>query len=110
DRTFTAASAVIANGHFYGGRFTCAPLARLHDPLLYACLFRKPGPLRALRYCAWLVLGRLDRLPDVTILPAARVTVHGNAGEPVQGDGEIIGKSPMIAFLANHTLRVVMPA
>lgn len=110
NRTFTAASAVVANGHYYGGKFTCAPLARLQDPLLYACLFLKPGPLRALRYCTWLVLGRLDRLPDVAILPAVRVTVDGVIGEPVQGDGEILAQSPMTAFLAGHTLRIVMPS
>ncbi len=108
-QAFEAASAVIANGHFYGGRFTCAPLARLEDPLLYTCLFLKPGPLRALRYCTWLVLGRLHRLPDVTILPSLRVSVEGSVGEPVQGDGDIVAETPMTACLAGNTLKVLMP-
>lgn len=109
-RNYTAASVVVANGHFYGGRFSCAPQARLCDPQLYACLFLKPGPWRALRYCTWLVLGRLDRLEDVVIESAVRVSVDGKVGEPIQADGEIVGKSPMSVFLVGDTLPVVMPA
>ena len=30
----------MANGHFYGGRFVCAPTARLEDPLFQAKLSR----------------------------------------------------------------------
>jgi YegS/Rv2252/BmrU family lipid kinase len=104
-----AASAVIANGHFYAGRHTCAPLARLGQPLLYVCLFLRPGPLRALRYGLWLLLGRLDRLDDVLILPGRQVTIEGPAGEPVQGDGDIIARVPLKAGLAEKTLSVVAP-
>lgn len=107
--THGAASAVIANGHFYAGRHTCAPLARLGEPLLYVCLFLRPGPLRALRYGLWLVLGRLEKLDDVLILPGEKVTIEGPAGEPVQGDGDIIGRLPLAAGLAERTLRVVAP-
>ncbi len=109
DRTFEASSVVVANGHFYGGRFTCAPLARLEDPVLYACVFLKTGPLRALRYCTWLVLDMLHRLPDVAVLPAVRVSVDGTAGEPVQGDGDIITATPVTISLAEKPLRIVMP-
>jgi YegS/Rv2252/BmrU family lipid kinase len=108
-REFEAASVIVANGHYYGGRFTCAPMARLEEPLLYTCLFLKPGPWRALRYCTWLVLGRLHRLPDVAILPSTQVSVDGRAGEPVQGDGDIIAETPMTARLAEGTLKVLMP-
>lgn len=104
-----AASAVIANGHFYAGRHTCAPLARLDEPLLYVCLFLRPGPLRALRYGLWLLLGRLERLDDVLILPGRQVAIEGPAGEPVQGDGDIIARVPFQAGLAEKTLSVVAP-
>lgn len=108
--THTAASVVIANGHFYAGRHTCAPRARLDEPQMYACLFLRPGPLRALRYAAGLLFGILDRLSDVIILPARRVTVDGPAGEPVQGDGDIIARMPLEIVLADQTLRLVTPA
>ncbi|MBE0530377.1 MAG: diacylglycerol kinase family lipid kinase [Rhodospirillales bacterium] len=103
------ASAVIANGHFYAGRHTCAPLARLGEPLLYVCLFLRPGPLRALRYGLWLLLGRLERLDDVLILPGRQVTIEGPEGEPVQGDGDIIARVPLKAGLAEKTFSVVAP-
>jgi len=106
---YTAASVVVANGHFYGGRFTCAPKARLEKPELYACLFLKPGPWRAFRYCAWLVFGRLHRLKDVIIQPARQISVNGNGGDPIQADGEIVGVSPMTVSLADGTLSVLMP-
>lgn len=110
DETHTAASVVIANGHFYAGRHTCAPKARLDEPVLYACLFLRPGPWRALRYAAGLLFGCLDRLSDVIILPAERVTVDGPAGEPVQGDGDLIGTMPLRVTIAPNTLRLVVPA
>ncbi len=104
-----AASVVVANGHFYGGRFTCAPQARLGDPTLYACLFLRPGPWSAFRYCAALVLGRVPDLADVIVRPVARVSVNGESGDPIQADGEIVGVSPMTVSLAENTLPVVMP-
>ena len=107
--THGAASAVIANGHFYAGRHTCAPLARLGEPLLYVCLFLRPGPLHALRYGLWLLLGRLERLDDVLILPGERVTVEGPEGSPVQGDGDIIARVPLEGGVAAKALRVVAP-
>jgi diacylglycerol kinase family enzyme len=108
-RSYTASSVVVANGHFYGGRFSCAPLARLEDPLLYACLFLKTGPLRALRYGLWLLLGRLHRLDDVTIVPGERVTVEGRIGEPVQVDGDIVTRAPATVWVAGTALNLVMP-
>ncbi|MDX9862150.1 MAG: diacylglycerol kinase family lipid kinase [Rhodospirillales bacterium] len=107
--THGAASAVIANGHFYAGRHSCAPLARLGEPLLYICLFLRPGPLHALRYGLWLLLGRLERLDDALILPGEKVTIEGPAGQPVQGDGDIIGRVPLTAGLSEKTLSVVAP-
>lgn len=105
----TAASVVVANGHFYGGRFTCAPQARLGDPTLYACLFLRPGAWPAFRYCVALVLGRVADLADVIIRPSARVSVNGEGGDPIQADGEIVGVSPMTVSLAGETLPVIMP-
>ena len=83
---------------------------RLDEPVLYACLFLRPGPWRALRYAAGLLFGRLDRMSDVIILPAERVTVDGPAGDPVQGDGDLIGTMPLRVAIAEKTLRLVMPA
>jgi len=108
--THSAASVVVANGRFYAGRHTVAPRARLDERLLYACLFLRPGPWRVVRYGLALLLGRLDGLADVLILPGERVSVEGPEGEPVQGDGDIIARVPATIALAEKTLRVVAPA
>ena len=107
--TYRAASAIIANGRYYGGRFSCAPLARLTDPLLHVCLFQRSGPLRAMRYGLWLLLGRLDRLPDFRVVPGRRIKVEGANGEPVQADGDIIAQSPLKVVPASQAISMLMP-
>ncbi|MDP4797203.1 MAG: diacylglycerol kinase family lipid kinase [Rhodospirillales bacterium] len=107
--TYDVASAVIANGHYYGGTFVCAREARLEDPTLHVVLFMKPGALRTLRYAIWLALGRLDRLPDVKIVPATDIIVERVDNEPVQGDGDILANLPARITLAPAGLALLMP-
>lgn len=108
-KTFDVASAVIANGHFYGGRFVAARHARLGDPTLHAVLFLKRGPWRAMRYAIWLTLDRLDKLPDVMIVPATDISVERVDEGPVQGDGDILAYLPARITLAPAGLALLMP-
>lgn len=108
-QSFNVASAVIANGHFYGGTFVCAPDARLEDPSLHVVLFLNPGVLRTVRYAIWLALGRLHRLPDVKIIPAIDVVVEKWNDDPVQGDGDILATLPAQISMAPQQLDVLMP-
>ncbi|MGJ3260518.1 MAG: diacylglycerol/lipid kinase family protein [Rhodospirillales bacterium] len=108
--TFEVASAVIANGHFYGGTFVCAPDARLEDPSLHVVLFMKPGVCRTIRYAVWLALGRLTRLPDVKIVPATDIAVERVDHDPVQGDGDILASLPARITLAPAALALLMPS
>ncbi|PNQ96116.1 lipid kinase [Azospirillum argentinense] len=101
------ASVIVAKGHFYGGRFVCAPDARLTDPRLHVCLFPRAGRGNALRYLWGVTAGRLPRYPDYRVLPARRVIVEGPAGEPVQGDGDVIGHLPVEIALAPWVLPVL---
>lgn len=102
-----AASAVIANGHYYGGRFTCAPAARLDRPVLHVCLFERPGPWNALRYAAGLTFGRLDRMADVRIVAGDVIAIAGPDGDPLQGDGDILATLPAVVSVAPETIRVL---
>jgi len=104
-----AASAVIANGHFYGGRFVCAPDARLDEPRLHVCLFRRAGRLQVLRYGSALVTGRLSRLKDVAVVPATNVTVLDSEDEPVQGDGDIVARLPATVSIEIDGFEVIAP-
>ncbi len=108
-RVYQAASAIVAKGHFYGGRFVACPDARLEEPALHVCLFGRTGRLHILRYAAALALGRLRHLPDVTVLRAQRIAVSGPPGEPLQADGDSVGHLPATIDVEDSALRLVFP-
>lgn len=108
-KPYTAATAIAANGHYYGGRFICASQATLFQPSLHVCLFQCNGPWNAMRYAAGLVTGRLASFPDVQIVPAKRIDVQGPAGEPVQGDGDIVARLPVEILAAHQAIRIICP-
>ncbi|HVO16865.1 MAG TPA: diacylglycerol kinase family protein [Alphaproteobacteria bacterium] len=108
-RPDSAASVVVAKGHYYGGRFQCAPEARLDDPRLYVCLLERPGRWNLLRYGLALGTGQLSRLRDVRIVPAEIVRVTAPAGEPIQADGDIVGETPAEFRVSSERLNLLMP-
>jgi YegS/Rv2252/BmrU family lipid kinase len=105
----TAGTVIIANGHYYGGRFIVAPSARLDSADLYACLFEHGSRVDALGYSAAMVLGALRFLSSVSRQPARIIRVEGPAGEPVQADGDIIGYLPIEVRVAASTLTIIAP-
>jgi YegS/Rv2252/BmrU family lipid kinase len=106
---YDAASAVFANGHYYAGRFTCAPAARLTDACLHVCLFKSQGRLAVVRYGVALLMGTLHRRSDIEIVPAARISIMGAVGDPVHGDGDIIGGVPLEIAMDPAGIEVIMP-
>lgn len=106
-RRYPAASVVVANGHYYGGRFVCAPKADLFDPHLHICLFPQQGRWHALRYLWGMTSGRLKHFPDYQVIPAKRAAIYGLLGESAQGDGDVIGRLPLEVRTADFTLPVI---
>jgi diacylglycerol kinase (ATP) len=104
-----AASVVVSRGRFYGGRFVVAPEARLDRAELHVCLFKRGGRWRTIRYALALASGRLPYLPDIEILVGRHVTIEGPAGDPVQGDGDIIARLPVTIALSPVTLELMRP-
>lgn len=104
-----AASVIAANGHFYGGRFVIARAARLDDPALHVCLFNRAGRWNAVRYAIALMLGRLDKLPDIEILRAQRIEITGPVGEAAQVDGDLDGALPLVISVDEVSLSLAMP-
>ncbi len=107
------ASVIVAKGHFYGGRFICAPDARLTEPELHVCLFPRGGRLNALRYVWGVTAGRLARFPDYRVVTAKRVRIEGPAGDglfadAVQGDGDVLARLPVEITLAGWRLPVLV--
>lgn len=107
--TSDAASLIIANGHFYAGRFVVTPEADLADPALVAANFTKPGRWAALVYAAALPMGLLPKLPSLNRQKVQSLIVEGPAGEPVQADGDIIGTLPVQISLAAERLTIFAP-
>jgi len=106
------ASVIVAKGHFYGGRFICAPNARLTEPELHVCLFPRGGRLNALRYVWGVTAGRLARFPEYRVVTARRVRIEGPAGDglfadAVQGDGDVLARLPVEIALAGWRLPVL---
>jgi len=106
----SAASAVFANGHFYAGRFTCAPEARLTDGRFHVCLFKRAGRIAVARYGLALMLGSLHRRSDIEIVPATRIRVAGEDGSPVHGDGDILAKTPLDIDILPGGVELIVPA
>jgi diacylglycerol kinase (ATP) len=104
-----AASALVCNGHYYGGRFVAAPAARLDRPGFQVVLFLDPGPRATLGYMAALAAGRLARHPRVCIVEGNVVEIAGPAGEPVQGDGDVIAHLPARFEALPDAARLVGP-
>lgn len=100
-------SAIVANGHYYGGRFIVAPDASLDLPELEVALFEHGRRVDALRYTSAMVLGLLRHLPDFSLHKARAITVSGPEGEPVQADGDTIARLPVEIKAAAATLTVL---
>ncbi len=102
-----AASVVVARGHFYAGRFVLAPTARLDQATLHVCLFHDAGRLAVLRYAIALGLGRISRGRGLEILVGRQILIEGPVGDPVQGDGDIIARLPVLITLSPTAIDLV---
>ncbi len=113
--SYRAASVIVANGHYYGGRFICAPDACLDDDTLEVCLFLSAGHLAVLRYGLALTCRRLHRLADFRIIRGRSVRIeYGDetsarlsGEEPVQLDGDIGCRLPLSIRCASERLQLI---
>lgn len=103
------ASAIVANGRFYAGRYVVATAADLGAPLLQVCLLARSGRLQAARNSLAMVRHRLHLSPDLTVKPGTAITIDGPAGDPIQADGDVIGHLPASIELAPTTLDLFVP-
>jgi diacylglycerol kinase (ATP) len=104
-----AASVIIANARYYGGRYVCAPAASLERGTLQVCLFERTGRLAAIGYALALFTGRLAKLASYRIVEARRIEVRGRVGEPLQGDGDVIGRLNATIEVLPNALDLVYP-
>ena len=113
DTAYSARTVIVTRVRHYGGPFVLVPEAGFGAGLLYVVLLQSQGWFATTRYGLALLLGRLGHLDDVTIVATDRVEIRGEAGEPVQMDGDIAAALPLsirvderqIALLAPTTAR-----
>ena len=106
-----AAAVIAAKGHFYGGRYVCAPEACLEHPMLQVCLMLRPGRLHAVHYALGLILGRLHRMSarDIRIVPARALKIAGPEGEILQMDGDIGVRLPAALEVIEEPFLLLAP-
>ncbi|HEC12580.1 MAG TPA: diacylglycerol kinase family lipid kinase [Acidiferrobacteraceae bacterium] len=92
---YQAASVVVANAHYYGGRYVLAPDARIDEALFHVCLFVRSGRWSAARYVLAMLTGTITRLHDYRIVTGKQVEISGVEGDPVQGDGDVLTQLPV---------------
>ena len=104
-----AAAVIAAKGRFYAGSFVIAPDADLAEPMLDLVLFRRSGRLAIIRYLAALLLDRLPRRRDITLLRCSEALVSSTDSIPVQADGDIVAHLPVSIGIAEKPLWLVRP-
>jgi YegS/Rv2252/BmrU family lipid kinase len=106
---YGAAGAIISNARFYAGRFICTPDARLTDPCFHVCMFHTASRFAIIRYGLALLIGRINGLADVTVVPGTRLRIANGAGAPVQADGDIVASLPVEIATVTEGIEVVAP-
>lgn len=104
-----AASVIVTNARYYGGRFVCAPDASLESDTLQVCLFERAGRRAAIGYALALFTGRLPKLSSYRLIEARRVEIRGRPGEPLQGDGDVIGHLNATIDVLPNALDLIYP-
>jgi len=100
---------LILNGRYYGGMYTCAPLASPFDEHLYICLLQAERRWDVLRFGVDLVLGILEKNSKVRLVAGKHIRVH-SPDYLIQGDGDIIGSTPLvIQSVSSNGLKILCP-
>jgi YegS/Rv2252/BmrU family lipid kinase len=99
--------AFVANAQYCGNRMHVAPTARLDDGLLDLLTVRELGLGAVLTKLAKLYGGTILGDPAVRHFRAARIRIDADPPAQVQGDGQMLGQTPVEFTVLRQTLRVV---
>ena len=96
----------------YGGDFEIARRVRLTDHDFEIVIFSGKHWSHHVRFLAGVMLNRLEKSPDVTILRATELTLEERGAKPVhlQTDGEILGPLPARVSIVPSCLNFLLPA
>jgi len=105
-----ASEVFIANIGMVGfKKFRFSPRVQPDDGRLNVCIVRTRTLLDYLRLFWAALRGNPEEEPELVILPAEEVTITSDRPQPVQGDGEGVGTTPVHARVAPNAVRLVVP-
>lgn len=100
----------VANGAFFGSGIKIAPRAKIDDGLFDVCVVGELGRLELLRLLPLTYSGRHEGHPSVHFFRAREVTVSSPERRLyIQGDGELLGETPVAFHLKKQAIRVLVP-
>jgi YegS/Rv2252/BmrU family lipid kinase len=108
-RRVQALMIVVSNTRLYGGRFYLTPQAVANDGWLDACIVKGRSPLALVRQALPLLLSGSIRHSDVELLRVKELTIRADVQQPLQVDGELVGKSPVTVSVVPAALQVLVP-
>lgn len=103
-----AALAVVTHAAHYAGPFVIARDARLGDDRLTVVLVKDGRKSSLLRCGLALLLNRIPQTPGVELRRAETVVFAGPEGEPVQSDGDLIGRMPLTIRVGEGELSLIV--
>ena len=109
-QVYQSAWVVIAKGRYYGGGFSIARKAKLTDDNLVACILPGTRRIDLARYLMAILFARIEKQPDVRIIPAHQIAISDARDIQVEVDGDLYGSLPIRFSVAPETLPLVQPA
>jgi diacylglycerol kinase (ATP) len=100
---------VAANGPYYGGGFTVAPGARLHDGRLTLSIYRRFSKWELVRHFQSISRGRYQYSPKIETFTASELELASARSIPVHIDGQPLGFTPVKLRAIPAALRVFVP-
>ena len=96
ERSYAAATVVVANSAYYGQGMKIAPAASVEDGILDVIVIEAAGRIALMRSLPKVYDGAHVDLDEVTVLSGKRVEVRGTSRSPIPvgGDGEPLGVLP----------------
>jgi YegS/Rv2252/BmrU family lipid kinase len=108
-KTIQGYSAVIGNGHYYGGKFVVTPHASLLENSLELCVFKGKGSFAMAKNVITLLLKQYRSSRDLFYCKAHSIHVTSSDEVFIQADGDFMGKLPAHLSVAKSTLSVIVP-